>query len=161
MLQSIPEGTVTTRPGTKRLHKQSVTQLPRPLMLSQHSSLPGGCPRYQPARAAGGFGLLPEVAHSWGALGRGAGGGVVRLPPSLLQGGAHKAEAGHPGAPWAEPSLPAAPLGAVLLLRGPLRSPTQPQLRTPCASFSRASRFLTSGRLRGKLAGKNFQHRSP
>lgn len=48
-----------TRPGTKRLHKRSVTQLPRPLLLSQQSSVPAAAPpsprRYQPARAAGGL----------------------------------------------------------------------------------------------------------
>ena len=37
-------GRGATRPGTKRLHKLSVTQLPRPLMLSQQSGLPAAAP---------------------------------------------------------------------------------------------------------------------
>lgn len=93
-----------TSPGTKRLHKRSVTQLPRPLLLSQQSSLSAAAPLLSACTCIGGFGLLPEVAHSWGSLGRGAGGGVVRLPPSLLQGGAHTDWAGYPVAPWAEHS---------------------------------------------------------
>lgn len=75
--------------------------------------------------------------------------------------GLTKTRRGTRSLPGLSTPLPAAPLGAVLLLSWPSAKSNPAPAKDFCAGFSRASRFLTSGALRGKLAGKNFQHRSP